>query len=114
MTSELRPAMEVWWKADTAFGAACLKDGRGDYAAAAVIEADREAVRAEQASELAKYKALAETLAGALDDVISATCAYLPPDGISKGECINMVIAATDNMEVMEALRKWEESRDAS
>ena len=37
--------------------------------AAAVIEADRKAVRAEQAAELAKFKALAETLAGALDDV---------------------------------------------
>ena len=94
MTSELRPAMEVWWKADTAFGASCLKDGRGYYAAAAVIEADREAVRAEQAAEIErvtlrlaecsaagstmrqtieelhaereKFKALAETLAGAL------------------------------------------------
>ena len=62
MTSKLRPAVEVWWKADTAFGAACLGDGRGDKAAAAVIEADREAVRAEQAAELAKWKALAETL----------------------------------------------------
>lgn len=67
MTSELRPAVEVWWKADTAFGAACRGNGdRGDLAAAAVIEADREAVRAEQAAELAKFKALAETLAGAL------------------------------------------------
>ena len=33
----------------------------------AVIEADREVVRAEQAAELAKFKALAETLAGALE-----------------------------------------------
>lgn len=70
MTSELRPAVEVWWKADTAFGAACLGNGdRGDQAAAAVIEADREAVRAEQAAELAKFKALAETLAGELQQI---------------------------------------------
>ncbi len=56
MTSELRSAMEVWWKADTAFGAACLGNGdRGDYAAAAVIEADREAVRAELVQEIAEW-----------------------------------------------------------
>jgi len=33
----------------------------------AIIEQDREAVRAEQAAEIAKFKALAETLAGALE-----------------------------------------------
>ena len=73
MTSELHPAVTVWWEADTAFGAACLGNGdRGDLAAAAVIEADREAVRAEQAAELAKFKALAETLAGAGSKVADA------------------------------------------
>lgn len=54
-TSKLRPAVEVWWKADTAFGAACLGDGRGDQAAAAVIEADREAVRAEVVGEIVEW-----------------------------------------------------------
>ena len=65
MTSELRPAMQVWFDAsrnwlETEYPSEC-------EAAAAVIEADREAVRAEQAAELAKWKALAETLAGALE-----------------------------------------------
>ena len=41
MTSELRPAVEVWTEAEMA---ACHG---AEYAAAAVIEADREAVRAE-------------------------------------------------------------------
>jgi hypothetical protein len=71
MTSELRPAVEVWREAEAE---AIEYNGRlvdSDYAAAAVIEAygnEREAKgRAEQAAELAKWKALAETLAGALD-----------------------------------------------
>ena len=65
MTSELRPAVEVWAKAyEDSFR---LDEAESEQAAAAVIEADREAVRAEQAAELAKFKALAETLAGALE-----------------------------------------------
>lgn len=100
MTSELRPAVEVWWKADTAFGAACLGNGdRGDQAAAAVIEADREAVRAEQAAELAKFKALAETLAGALE---LADCAL-------SGANMNMRVVYR---KVAEALRQYKEARD--
>lgn len=63
MTSELRPAVEVWLDA---YEASYYDEVDDDRAAAAVIEADREAVRAEQAAELAKFKALAETLAGAL------------------------------------------------
>lgn len=43
MTSELRPAVEVWTEAEMA---ACHG---AEYAATAVIEADREAVRAEVA-----------------------------------------------------------------
>ena len=67
MTSELRPSVEVW---EDAYGAFVFHNKGSDYeAAAAVIEADREAVRAEQAAELAKFKALAETLAGALQEV---------------------------------------------
>ena len=103
MTSELRPAVEVWEDAYRAWDDAPIipdrigkVNGEGysfvdeDRAAAAVIEADREAVRAEQAAEierltltvrklqgnqaaleaeLAKFKALAETLAGALREI---------------------------------------------
>ena len=66
MTSELRPAVEVWQGAYGVWGDPSLPDtNKADQAAAAVIEADREAVRAGQAAELAKFKALAETLAGA-------------------------------------------------
>ena len=80
MTSELRPASDVWSAACGAYedAAAVLADlpmrdivVAGDEAAAAVIEADREAVRAEQAAELAKFKALAETLAGALGEAVT-------------------------------------------
>ena len=59
MTSELRPAEEV---ATEICGCAYPDQRKRDIA---VIKADREAVRAEQAAELAKFKALAETLAGA-------------------------------------------------
>ena len=55
MTSELRPAVEVWWKATDAWKEG-LSPEDATQAAAAVIEADREAVRAEQAAELAKWK----------------------------------------------------------
>ena len=62
MTSELRPAVEV--------ATDCYEqEFFGIEAAATVIEADREAVRAEQAAELAKFKVLAETLAGALGEI---------------------------------------------
>ena len=62
MTSELRPAVEV---ADEIVRALYEPN---PTLAAAIIEADREAVRAEQAAELAKFKALAETLAGDLEE----------------------------------------------
>ena len=71
MTSELRPAVEVWWKATDAWKEG-LSPEDATQAAAAVIEADREAVRAEQAAELTKFKALAETLAGAGNKVADA------------------------------------------
>ena len=63
MTSELRPAWAV--AEDCHWG----YEFKSEEEAAAVIKADREAVRAEQAAELAKHKALAETLAGALAEV---------------------------------------------
>ena len=66
MTSELRHPVYVWRDACIAYGGLSIEGTDAEYKAAAVIEADREAVRAEQAAELAKFKALAETLAGAL------------------------------------------------
>ena len=57
MTSELRPAVQVayeaWEEWDDEFGATI--DAR-QKAAAAVIEADREAVRAEQAAEIERLR----------------------------------------------------------
>ena len=61
MTSELRPALAVWQEAYGVWGDPSLPDtSEADQAAAAVIKAygdEREA----------KFKALAETLAGALE-----------------------------------------------
>ena len=131
MTSEIRPAVEVWRQAHQALY--WLPKGTiGEQGAAAVIEADREAVRAEQAAEverlrklieatsahflrlntdhpimwegaidgameavcqeverqaaeLAKFKALAETLAGALEQYDQG-CAAI--GGCSDGYCV--------------------------
>ena len=94
MTSELRPAVEVWAEAEMA---ACHG---AEYAAAAVIEADREAVRAEQAAELAKFKALSETLAGALEHITD-----IEPDPANMGRFHDIA---------NEALRQYKEARDAS
>lgn len=41
----------------------------------------------------------------ALDAVIAATQAYLPPDGISAQECINRILGAVDNPRIVAALR---------
>ena len=43
-------------------------------------------------------------LVEALQEVISATGDYLPPDGISEQECIGRVIDATDNPKIIAAL----------
>lgn len=56
MTSELRPAVEVWRDAAYQYGGLSIEGGEGESLAAAVIEADREAVRAEQAAEVAKWR----------------------------------------------------------
>lgn len=85
MTSELRPAVEVWRDAAYQYGGLSIEGGEGESLAAAVIEADREAVRAEQAAELAKFKALAETLAGALEQ-FDQGCAAI--GGCSDGYCV--------------------------
>lgn len=41
-----------------------------------------------------------EALEGALLAVVHATRAYLPPDGIDAQECINRILAATDNKKI--------------
>ena len=114
MTSELRPASEVWSIACGAYEDATadlldlpMRDMvvAGDEAAAAVIEADREAVRAEQAAELAKFKALAETLAGALE-AIRSEAQRKEGSWLHLKRCIAAQSA--------EALREYKEARDAS
>ena len=75
-------------------------------AAAAVIEADREAVRAEQAAELTKFKALAETLAGVLPDDIDLF-RIIRAAGRS-----NAAKAQAVHAHLSEVLRKYKEARD--
>ena len=88
MTSELRPAVEVWRQAHQALYW-LPKGAIGEQGAAAVIQAygdEREANgRAEQAAELAKFKVLAETLAGALEQ-FDQGCAAI--GGCSDGYCV--------------------------
>ena len=55
MTSELRPAVEVWEDALEAFDMIYGGTDAHELAAAAVIEADREAVRAELVREIAAW-----------------------------------------------------------
>lgn len=43
-------------------------------------------------------------LVEALQDVIAATSAYLPPDGIDARECLNRILMATDNIAIVAAL----------
>lgn len=48
----------------------------------------------------------------ALDAIIAATGAYLPPDGISKDECISRILEATDNPRINAALKFFKEKND--
>ena len=114
MTSELRPALEVWdllWDAFTGTPPQSGNPNAPFEAAAAVIQAygdEREAkARAEQAAELAKFKALAETLAGALDKLHEAYCA--DDYGTSEGRAFGR----TALIETRKALREYKEARDA-
>ena len=97
MTSELRPAWAVAEDCNWEY------EFQSEEEAAAVIKADREAVRAEQAAELAKYKALAETLAGALGAIHSEA-------ERAEGSWLHLkrCIAAQS----VEALREYKEARD--
>lgn len=46
----------------------------------------------------------------AVNAVIAASQEYLPPDGISKDEFIGRVLGATDNAEIVEALKEIEDA----
>ena len=121
MTSELRPAVEVWLEA---YEASYYDDFETDDKAAAVIEADREAVRAEQAAELAKFKALAETLAGALEQIEEGTYARplgkpwrMDASSSKHDRCIHdawmyEACEACIDAFAAEALRQYKEARD--
>lgn len=81
-------------------------DGNHSLGAGALIE--------QQAAELAAERQRSDTLRvqrdghaaelaearRAISAVTAATSAYLPPNGISKDECINRVLAATDNPKI--------------
>lgn len=129
MTSELRPAVEVWRKAFETWAGEPEHDNAPE-AAAAVIEAYGEAVRApllaeierlnaladEQAryanvkkdevrgltAELAKYKALAEDLAGAGAAIIKL---------IGPKDC-RLYASDPEVVTMVNILRQYKESRD--
>ena len=61
-------------------------------------------VFAGKASEAVKPDKHHAVINRAILDVIAATGAYLPPDGIDAQKCINRVLQATDNAEVVAAL----------
>ena len=114
MTSELRPAVETRAEVlDQLLSE--LQDGNAwdstisllaDYADLVQdLLKDREAVRAEQAAELAKHKALAETLAGALET--AASCLSQCAEGLATQN--DMETWAAD---VAEALRQYKEAHD--
>ena len=46
----------------------------------------------------------------ALLAVVEATRAYLPPDGIDAQECLNRILAATDNPKINPFIREMEQS----
>ena len=108
MSGKLRDAVEVW---KDAYEAWCNPPPHLAFSesAAAAIEADREAVRAEQAAELAKFKALAETLAGALEPVERLEM------WSSSAKDSDMVVTSMGTVRKMrEAYRQYKEARDAS
>ena len=112
MTSELRPAVEVWRQAHQALY--WLPKGTiGEQGAAAIIEADREAVRAEQAAELAKFKALAETLARELQQIEVDAMEYYNEwreTGCDQKDAIRFAFGLGE--ETRKALREYKEAHD--
>ena len=114
MTSELRPAVEVWVQAEVAYEAAWEHNNdKGELAAAAIIEADREAVRAEQAAELAKWQALAETLAEELQQIEVDAMEYYNEwheTGCDQKDAIRFAFGLGET--TRKALHKYKEARD--
>ena len=153
MSSELRHPVYVWRDACIAYGGLSIEGTDAEYKAAAIIEADREAVRAEVARaievelsmcaivnveapsewidgfefawkrvkealgdwksgagklEATKFKALAETLAGALEKLHEAYCA--DDYGTSEGRAFGRAAL----IETREALRQYKEARDVA
>ena len=69
MTSELRPAVEVWREAVYDYGGASIEGVEAEYRAAAVIEADRAAIIAAKDAEIAALQAYADALAEELRQI---------------------------------------------
>ena len=53
-------------------------------------------------------EAMVERLREAIMEIVSATRAYLPPDGISAQECLNRIIGATDNATINPIIAEME------
>jgi len=49
-----------------------------------------------------------EALRKALEAVVDATRAYLPPDGIDPQECLNRILLATDNSSINPLIEQME------
>ena len=120
MTSELRPALEVWdllWDAFTGTPPQSGNPNAPFEAAAAVIQAygdEREAKgREEQAAELAKFKALAETLAKAGED-LKADMIRRAEWAAARRKDDDIVVEAGAGVwfRFNEALRQYKEARD--
>jgi hypothetical protein len=77
---------------DTEAARRYIQDWVPDCVRTYVSMLEAQAARTEPAAEMVLRKAIKA--------VTDATSAYLPPDGISKDECINRVLAATDNPEI--------------
>lgn len=54
----------------------------------------------------------APVLIDAILAVVAATRAYLPPDGIDAQECLNRILAATDNPTINPIILEAENGRD--
>lgn len=111
MSENIRPAVEVWRDAYDAFTDFYHHTTEKDPAR--VIEADREAVRAEQAAELAKFKALAETLAGELQQIEVDAMEYYNEwreTGCDQKDAIRFAFGLGE--ETRKALREYKEARD--
>ena len=57
------------------------------------------------------YERNAAAMSRALVAVVNATRAYLPPDGIDAQECLNRILAATDNPEINPIIAEIENGR---